>query len=86
MTPAQVDTLLKALRSGRTFEDHNNYEHITTHYRWDATAGVFVLEHEGAPDERWSGEWSEAELRKIFLNWSTYETPEAFRRLMARLR
>ncbi len=86
MTPAQVDTLLKVLRNGRTFEDYNGYERITTRYRWDPTAGVFVLEHEGAPGERWSGECSERELRNIFLNWRTYEEPKAFRVLLARLR
>ncbi len=86
MTPAQVDTLIKALRHGRTLEDYDEYERITTRYRWDPTAGVFVLEHEGAPSERWSGQWSERQLRDIFLNWRTYETPQAFRRLMARLR
>ena len=86
MTPAQVDTLMEALRRGRTFEDYNDHEHITTRYRWDATSGVFVLEHEGSPGERWSGKWSEPELRDIFLKWRTYEDPQAFRQLMARLR
>ncbi|WNG29842.1 hypothetical protein F0U62_41915 [Cystobacter fuscus] len=67
-------------------EDYNGYERITTLSRWDRTAGVFVLEHERAPGERWSSECSERELRNIFLNWRTYESPEAFRGLLARLR
>jgi hypothetical protein len=86
MTPAQVDTLLEALRGGRTLADYNDYERITTLYRWNPITNVFVLEHEGAPGERWSGKCSERKLRDIFLNWRTYEAPEAFRQLMARLR
>jgi len=85
MTPEQVDTLLEALRHGYTFEDYNDYEHITTCYRWDPTSGVFMLKHEGSPGKRWSGQWSEPELRNIFLKWRTYEDPQAFQQLMARL-
>jgi hypothetical protein len=56
MIPAQVDTLLKALRNGRTLEDYNGYEHITTLSRWDPTAGVFVLEHEGVDHDEFFDE------------------------------